>query len=102
MSCLFTPRAEQDIRDIWRWIAAENERAADAMLSAFFDRLELASRHPLMGVKRPDLGDIARILVVGDYVIIYEPHDEHLLVIAIIHGARDLRNGPQMPLPTLE
>lgn len=47
-----------------------------------------------MGVRRPDLGELARILVVGHYVIIYEPHDEHLLVVAIIHGARDLKQQP--------
>lgn len=92
MSYVFSPKAEQDLRDIWRWVAAQNEPAADALLSAFFDRLELAAQYPLMGLRRPDLGDIARILVVGNYVIIYEPHDAHLLVVAIIHGARDIEH----------
>ncbi len=94
MSYVFSPRAEQDLRDIWRWVAAQNKPAADALLSAFFERLELAAQYPRMGVRRPDLGELACILVVGDYVIIYEPHDEHLLVVAIIHGARDLKQQP--------
>lgn len=94
MSYVFSPRAEQDLRDIWRWVAAQNEPAADALLSAFFERLELAAQYPNMGVRRPDLGDLARILVVGDFVIIYEPHDAYLLVVAIIHGARDLKQQP--------
>ncbi len=94
MSHVFSPRAEQDLRDIWRWVAAQNEPAADALLSAFFERLELAAQYPRMGVRRPDLGELARILVVGHYVIIYEPHDEHLLVVAIIHGTRDLKQQP--------
>ncbi|MCL6708119.1 type II toxin-antitoxin system RelE/ParE family toxin [Pseudomonas sp. R2.Fl] len=86
---VFTPKAEQDIRDIWRWIAQDNEQAADAMLSTIFKKLEQAAHHPLMGVKRTDLSETARILVARPYIIIYEPVQTGLLVVAIVHGARE-------------
>jgi toxin ParE1/3/4 len=38
-----TPRAEQDLRDIWRTIATENEKAADALILRIFDKLGLAA-----------------------------------------------------------
>ncbi|WP_348643123.1 type II toxin-antitoxin system RelE/ParE family toxin [Mesorhizobium sp. B2-8-3] len=45
-----TPRAEQDLKNIWRHIAADSERAADGLVERIFDRLELACSHPNMGL----------------------------------------------------
>lgn len=87
-----TPRALGDLQEIWRTIAADNEVAADRLLIRIFDRLELASGQPKMGAARPELSDTARILVEGNYVIIYEPQAEALLVVAVVHGMRDPRH----------
>jgi toxin ParE1/3/4 len=84
-----TPRAEQDLRDIWHSIAPDNEAAADALLTRILDRLELATGHPHMGAARPELSATARILVEGRYVIIYEPMPYGVLAVAIVHGMRD-------------
>jgi len=58
-----TPRASQDLRDIWHTIAIDNEKAADKLLMRIFDKLELAVRHPKMGAARPELGATARVLI---------------------------------------
>lgn len=84
-----TPRAEQDLRDIWRSIAPDNEAAADALLLRLFDKLELAATQPLMGVARPELSPTARILIEGRYIAIYEPMPYGVLAVAIVHGMRD-------------
>jgi len=84
-----TPRAEQDLRDIWHSIAVDNEIAADALLTRILDRLELAAGQPRMGAARPELSATARILVEGRYVIIYEPVLYGVLAVAIVHGMRD-------------
>ncbi|UVC14904.1 type II toxin-antitoxin system RelE/ParE family toxin [Mesorhizobium onobrychidis] len=84
-----TPRASQDLRDIWRTIAIENEKAADKLLMRFFDKLELAAEHPKMGTARPELSLTARVLIEGRYIVIYEPQLEGILVVAIVHGMRD-------------
>jgi plasmid stabilization system protein ParE len=70
---VFSPRAEEDLRDIWRAIAPDNERAADALLLSILDKAELAATQPYMGAVRPELSPTARLLIVGRYVIIYEP-----------------------------
>ena len=87
--CRLTPRAEQDLRDIWHSIAPDTEVAADALLTRILDRLELAADQPHMGAARPELRATARILVEGRYVIIYEPTPYGVLAVAIVHGMRD-------------
>lgn len=84
-----TPRAQQDLRDIWTNIAKDNERAADELLNRLFDKFELVARHPKMGNSRPELSSIARILVEGRYITIYEPTSYGALVVAVVHGMRD-------------
>lgn len=84
-----TPRAEEDLRSIWRMIAPDNEAAADALLMRIFDRLALAADQPLMGVARPELSATARVLIEGNYIVIYEPAPGGILAIAVVHGMRD-------------
>jgi len=84
-----TPRASQDLRDIWHTIAIDNEKAADKLLMRIFDKLELAAQHPKMGTARPELSTTARVLVEGRYIVIYEPQPDGVLVVAIVHGMRD-------------
>ncbi|MGO4832352.1 type II toxin-antitoxin system RelE/ParE family toxin [Rhizobiaceae sp. 2RAB30] len=84
-----TPRAQRDMRDIWRNIALDNEKAADKLLNRLFDKFELAAGHPEMGPVRPELSETARILIEGRYIAIYEPAPYGILVIAVVHGMRD-------------
>jgi toxin ParE1/3/4 len=84
-----TPRASQDLRDIWHTIAIENEKAADKLLMRIFDKLELAAQHSKMGTARPELSATARVLIEGRYIVIYEPQSDGVLVVAIVHGMRD-------------
>ena len=84
-----TPRARQDLGDIWMRIAADNEPAADRLLDRFFDQFERAASFPEMGSARPDIAPTARLLVEGSYVILYELVPEGVLIVAIVHGMRD-------------
>ncbi|WP_438751486.1 type II toxin-antitoxin system RelE/ParE family toxin [Pararhizobium sp. O133] len=89
---ILSPRAEEDLRNIWRAIAPDNERAADALLRRIMDKAELAARHPNMGSPRPELSPTARILIEGRYITIYEPMPYGIFVVAIVYGARDLES----------
>lgn len=84
-----TPRAEEDLRDIWRTIAADNERAADKLVLRILEKLELAAGQPRMDAARPELSPSARILIEGRYVVIYEPMPDGIVAVAIVHGMRD-------------
>lgn len=49
-----SPLAEQDLREIWSYVAddASAERA-DRLIDAIFDRLDLLAEYPRMGRRRP-------------------------------------------------
>jgi toxin ParE1/3/4 len=89
---LFSPRAEDDLRAIWRAIAPDNEPAADALLLRLIDRAQLAATQPNMGAACPELSPTARLLIEGQYIIIYEPIPDGIFIAAIVHGARDQQN----------
>ncbi|HEX8048415.1 type II toxin-antitoxin system RelE/ParE family toxin [Rhizobium sp.] len=55
---ILSPKAEEDLRQIWRTIAPDNERAADALLTRILDKAELAAGQPLMGSPRPELSPL--------------------------------------------
>lgn len=84
-----TPRAQQDLRDIWNHIAPDNPTAADALFLRLFEKFALAADYPEIGVARPELSQTARLLIEGHYIVIYEAHDDGVLIVAIIHGMRD-------------
>jgi len=84
-----TPKARQDLRQIWHYVADDNEAAADALLVRLLDKLSLAADNPMMGVARPELGASARMLVEGSYLILYRPEPYGVLAVTVVHAMTD-------------
>jgi toxin ParE1/3/4 len=59
-------RAEQELRDIWRYIARENPAAADKVLLRIDAKLRLLREFPEIGTARDDIRPRARMLVEGN------------------------------------
>jgi plasmid stabilization system protein ParE len=59
---VYTRRADDELRAIWRYIAEnnDNERAADRILLAISEKIELLREHPRIGPRRSDIADRAR------------------------------------------
>lgn len=89
---ILSPRAEEDLRDIWRAIAPDNERAADALIKRILHKAELAAEHPMMGPARPEISPTARLLIEGRYVAIYDPMPYGIFIVAVVYGPRDVEN----------
>lgn len=89
---ILSPKAERDLKEIWRQIAPDNERAADGLLTRILDKAELAAGQPLMGSPRPEFSPSARILIEGRYVVIYEPMPYGIFIAAVVYGGRDMSN----------
>jgi toxin ParE1/3/4 len=72
----YTRRAEEELRAIWRYIAEDNdnEPAADRILLAIGEKIELLRNHPRLGPRRSDIADGARLLIEGHFLILYETH----------------------------
>ncbi len=83
-------RAQEDLLDVWLYVARDSLRAADQLLKrleASFGRL---LGHAKIGRRRPELGSAIRSLAVGSYVIFYRAMSGAVEVIRVLHGRRDL------------
>ena len=66
-----TAQAEEDLIDIWVYIAEDNPGAADALLLDIDEKCELLAGTPTMGQARPDIAPELRHFPVGRYLILY-------------------------------
>jgi toxin ParE1/3/4 len=90
---VLTPRAEQDVNDIWEYIAADNLEAADRVLYALENAMIRLSKNPSMGHFREELADKRqRFFLVYSYLIVYRHEAKPLQIIRVLHAARDVQS----------
>jgi toxin ParE1/3/4 len=87
---LRSPRAEEDLQEIWLYIAADNVDAADRVLDDVGSKLSYLAEHPQMGASRPDIAPELRLLPVGNYLVLYRFRDDTVEVVRIVRGGRNL------------
>jgi toxin ParE1/3/4 len=84
------PRASADLSEIWEFIGADNLERADE----FIDRIDATFRRlaaqPQMGRVRYELLPGLRSFAMAPYVIFYEPIDDGVAIVRVLHGARDV------------
>lgn len=85
-----TAQAEQDLIEIWTYIAQDNPTAADRVLDDIEQRFHGLADNPLMGRLRPDIAPELRYFTVGKYLILYRTMPRGIQIVRVIHGARDL------------
>ncbi len=88
-----TPEAEEDLIRIGSYIAADNPSAALRWVDAIEAVCDLLATQPGIGqqTRTKRFGDVRRH-VVGNYLIYYEAASEGIVVIRVVHGARDQGN----------
>jgi toxin ParE1/3/4 len=82
--------ARDDLRRIWLYIAQDNVAAADRMIDRFERNLTLLARNPTIGQSAEQFRVGLRQSTVGKYVLFYEPIDEGIRLVRVMHGARKL------------
>ncbi|HYF90521.1 type II toxin-antitoxin system RelE/ParE family toxin [Azospirillum sp.] len=86
-----TAAAEADLEQIADYIAHENPLAAVRLVLDIREHCRKIAAVPGIGRARPELGPNLRSLALQPYVIVYSHTEPHrVIVIRIIHGARDL------------
>lgn len=88
----FTQSANLDINVIWESIAEDNLQAADRVVSAVYEHVRLLVKFPRAGHLREDLAGQRSLLFspVGNYIVAYREERQELIVIAVLHAARDI------------
>jgi toxin ParE1/3/4 len=93
MAHRLAPQAEQDLDDIWLYVAKESGSIdiANHLIDSITDRCAALGSFPYIGRPRDeDFGPGYRSLAVGEYVIVYCIENQDALILRAVHGCRDL------------
>lgn len=85
-----SPESLSDIDDIWFHIAVDDADAADGIVHRIASATARLETFPRSAPERPELGKGMRSLSVGAYIILYRVLADHVLIVRVIHSARDL------------
>jgi len=90
----FTPEARAELLSIRNWIAADDERAADRVISRIRQTAILLGQFPHMG-HEGEIEGTREFLVTGlPYIIVYRLSSAtDLDILTIIHGRRKFPSG---------
>ncbi len=84
------PEAENDIEEIWLYIAQDNVDNADKLLDEIEETSRKLAQFINMGRNRDELHAGLKSFPVGKYVIYYLPISGGLEIVRILHGMRDI------------
>jgi antitoxin ParD1/3/4 len=91
---LLTPQAEDDLFDIWSYIAQDSLSAADRVEAEIYAAFTFLAATPHVGHVRSDLTDrnvrFWTLPHFSYYVIVYDPAFQPLRIIRVLHGATDI------------
>lgn len=97
-----TPRANLDLIEIWNYIADDSVENADAFLDQLTEAIQNLCRHPRMGRRREELAPAIRSFPYQRYVIYYRIEPDALVIVRVLHGARDVESGIERDAPDSE
>lgn len=82
--------AENDLRDIARYIAQDNPSRAVSYVRELRAKVLSLGERPMSFPARIDWGAELRSALHGKYVIVFRASADEVVVLRIIHGARDI------------
>lgn len=85
-----TPRAAADLEEITDYLAALNPRAARQLVEDLRKAWRKLQSFPYLGVRRRDIAPDLRHKVVGNYVSLYRVTGDHIEIVRIFHGSRNI------------
>lgn len=90
----FLSIAEEDLNEIASYIALDNPKAANELVTKIEENLLLLSENPLLG-RLPRDEEIRKLgyryLVVRNYIIFYTVENKTIHIHRILHGARNYK-----------
>lgn len=89
-SLLISPEAEQDLLDIWLYIAADSPVNADRFLDRLDGMALKLAEFTEIGIDRPELAPGLKSFPVGKYVLFYRLNSGGVELVRVLHGSRDI------------
>ena len=88
-----SPQYEQDITAIWDQIAQHNAEAAERVVMAIEDRIDLLGSFPRLGTPCPHLAPGLRRMQWRSYLIYYRLRNDMVEVVRALYGRREITPG---------
>jgi toxin ParE1/3/4 len=85
-----TRSAIVDVTTIWNYIAERNFPAAEVWADRVDAKLRLLARNPELGESVDHLRQGARRVSLQNYVLYFEPIEDGVRLLRVVHGARDV------------
>ena len=85
-----TRLADEDLIEIWLYIAGGNLKAADAVLDRIESIFHFLDDNPKIGRERNDIKKGLRYFPVDNYLVLYRIIKAGIEIVRVIHGARKI------------
>lgn len=86
-------RADRDVINIWKRIAADNEPAADGFCDLLDDKFHSIAASPGIGVRADNIAANIRRFPVGEYIIYRRTGRDRIIISRVLHGKRQQKQA---------
>ena len=87
-----TAAAEEDLRKIWAYVAEHNPEAANKLIKEITGKFAVLRDYPQMGREQFRLLVNLRSFVFKNYFIFYQPFDDGVEILRVLHGSQDIES----------
>jgi toxin ParE1/3/4 len=87
-----TARAEEDLKGIWSYIAQDKPEAANKLIKEITSKFAFLRNYPQAGRQQDRLLVNLRSFAVKGYTIFYQPFEDRIEILRVMHGARDIES----------
>jgi toxin ParE1/3/4 len=89
-SLITSPEAEQDLLDIWLYIAEDSPGNADRFMDRLEEKALKLAEFTEIGIDRPELAPDLKSFPVDRYVLYYRTNTSGIELVRVLHGSRDI------------
>jgi toxin ParE1/3/4 len=82
--------AEEDLKEIWAYVAQHNTEAASKLIKEITKKFTVLRDYPQAGREQYNLLINLRSLAVKGYILFYQPSEDGVEILRVLHGSRDI------------
>ncbi len=84
--------AEEDLKEIWLYVAETNPEAANKLIKEITRRFAVLRDHPHMGREQEKLLVNLRSFAVKKHIIFYQTFQGGIEILRVLHSSRDIES----------
>jgi len=82
--------AERDLQDILDYVSQFNPSAAEKLIKELVSKFAILRDNPHSGIEQSKLMINLRSFVIRDYFIFYQPSENGVEILRVLHSSRDI------------